>query len=212
MWVLKTEADHTDVYAATLAKNFSLDYAGYILRIKKKKGLYYMQGIGFAKDEHKLKEIVKEKTFIKSYVNGNFAIVEMKVPKLVERLYEPDIIFLKPLTYTADGKEHLEIASWTKEPLMEVLAEFKKAYKVKILSFKKEEVSNISIIGTKPKLTDKQKLAFRLAVINGYYDFPKKVKLEQLADMMGVSFSTYRAHLSKAEKEVTNFTFNKIID
>ncbi|MFC1774989.1 helix-turn-helix domain-containing protein [Nanoarchaeota archaeon] len=59
-------------------------------------------------------------------------------------------------------------------------------------------------------MTTKQKRAFELAISNGYYDFPKRIDINKLAKMMGVSFSTYRAHLKKAESKLMRFVFNQI--
>jgi predicted DNA binding protein len=56
-----------------------------------------------------------------------------------------------------------------------------------------------SIVGN---LTDKQLRALALAVANGYYRVPKKVKTTEIADLMGVPRTTYEEHLRKAESKV----------
>ena len=58
-----------------------------------------------------------------------------------------------------------------------------------------------------PHLTVKQKKAFELAVNNGYYEYPRKITLSQLASILGISFSTYQKHLRKAEQKILPFFF-----
>jgi hypothetical protein len=53
-----------------------------------------------------------------------------------------------------------------------------------------------------PKITVKQRKALELAVHGGYYDYPRKITLEDLAKQMGVSYATYQAHLRKAEQKL----------
>jgi predicted DNA binding protein len=60
-----------------------------------------------------------------------------------------------------------------------------------------------------PELTDKQKTAIELAIKNGYYEYPRKIELKKLAKIMKVSYSTYQAHLRKAEKSLIPFFFEK---
>ena len=60
-----------------------------------------------------------------------------------------------------------------------------------------------------PKLTAKQKTALVSAVENGYYGYPRKVKLEYLAKLMKISLSTYQFHLAKAEAKLMPFLVKK---
>ena len=46
-----------------------------------------------------------------------------------------------------------------------------------------------------------------LAIKHSYYDYPRKIELEKLADIMKISYSTYQAHLRKAEKKLLPFFF-----
>ena len=50
----------------------------------------------------------------------------------------------------------------------------------------------------KPKnLTDKQKEAMGLAIKHGYYEYPRKIDVQDLARESKLSFSTFHAHLRK---------------
>jgi len=52
------------------------------------------------------------------------------------------------------------------------------------------------------RLTGKEMECFSLACKQGYYETPKKVTLEELAGMAGVSKATFAEHLNKAESKM----------
>ena len=58
-----------------------------------------------------------------------------------------------------------------------------------------------------PELTEKQKQAMNLAIKQGYYNYPRKISIEQLAKLSKLSFSTFHAHLRKAEQKLLPFFF-----
>ena len=51
-------------------------------------------------------------------------------------------------------------------------------------------------------LTEKQREIFNLAVAKGYYAKPRRVTLQELADMTGIKAATLHEHLSKAEAKL----------
>jgi predicted DNA binding protein len=81
----------------------------------------------------------------------------------------------------------------------------KQPIEFKLLKFKQEILDNLAIINIIPDITKKQNKALQLAVDNGYYSYPKKVELKELAKMMKISYSTYQAHLKKAEGKLIPF-------
>ena len=52
------------------------------------------------------------------------------------------------------------------------------------------------------QLTKKQRRALALAHHNRYYDIPRGIDLGKLASMMGINKSTFREHLTRAEKKI----------
>ena len=58
------------------------------------------------------------------------------------------------------------------------------------------------IRNAKEMLSEKQKEIFDLACKRGYYNFPKRLTLEELARSVGLSESTTREHLRRAEAKI----------
>ena len=61
------------------------------------------------------------------------------------------------------------------------------------------------IYSSAPNLTDKQKNALSLAIEGGYYGYPRRITLEKLGKIQGMSYSTYQFHLRTAEKKIMPF-------
>jgi len=59
------------------------------------------------------------------------------------------------------------------------------------------------------KLTDRQRLALRKAVLGGFFDWPRDVSGEELAASMDISPSTYHQHLRSAQKKVIEALFQE---
>lgn len=51
-------------------------------------------------------------------------------------------------------------------------------------------------------LTDKQREAIRMAMVEGYYEMPSETTVEDLAAMTGISSSAFATRLRKAEREI----------
>jgi len=65
-----------------------------------------------------------------------------------------------------------------------------------------KEMHQFFILDVVPSITWKQRQALDIAIKHGYYDYPKKTDLRELAKIMKVSYATYQAHLKKAEKRL----------
>ena len=62
------------------------------------------------------------------------------------------------------------------------------------------------------ELTEKQKQAIHEAIINGYYNYPRKIDLEKLSKIMKVSRVTFQEHLRKAESKLIPQIFGYSIE
>lgn len=64
------------------------------------------------------------------------------------------------------------------------------------------DVARIASVRGEPVLTPRQSEVLRLALASGYFDFPKRVGIEALAQRLGVSKSTVAETLHRAERKV----------
>lgn len=127
--------------------------------------------------------------------------------KTVKVAYDSRLIFLKPSIIYENGWEEWEIASPQKKVLDKFLESAEKLpeTEIKVSYFKNQKIDNLMIYAMLPNLTDKQRDSLVLAVENGYYGYPRKVKLDFLARRMGLSLSTFQFHLAKAEAKLMPF-------
>ncbi|MDD5191596.1 MAG: helix-turn-helix domain-containing protein [Candidatus Nanoarchaeia archaeon] len=141
--------------------------------------------------------------------NEDFFIGTIKEPTFAKTLYNKDIIHLSPALIDENGQEILNIACFKKEKLAKAINTLEKTYEAKINYIEERKIKNISIIKQNPELTNKQKQAMSLAIKNGYYNYPRKIDIQQLAKLSKLSFSTFHAHLRKAEQKLLPFYFKK---
>jgi len=214
MWVLKLETTSDKTVLANIAKKYRLSFSGYPISYRVEKNQLVVQIAGFINSDKKnIKRLIgdfKKLAFVRNISNkNNFVIASFYLPLWLESLYQPDIIFIRPAIYDSSGKEILELGAWSKEPLLKLIKVFKEKYATQVISVVNKNIDNVSFVSLHPNLTDKQKIALKLAVDNGYYHFPRMITLKKLAKIMGVSFSTYQAHLTKAEANFIPDMFNK---
>ena len=113
----------------------------------------------------------------------------------------PDIpeVYLCPPIEFKDRKLKLTFVGNLNE-IKKLLARAEKVgQKFKILSMTDARFSPDSILHV---LTEKQRKILSLAYTNGYYDVPRKIDSEELAQMLKIVKSTLVEHLRKAEKRL----------
>ena len=136
--------------------------------------------------------------------NTVFFIGVMGKKKIPTSYWNQKIIFVKPVFVDRKGYEHWEIASWRKENLANFIKNLEKDKEMNVVIEKIHEIKLEDVYFPKlmPKLSERQKRAFELAVEHGYYNFPRKIGLEGLAKAMKVSVSTLQEHLRRAEEKI----------
>lgn len=216
MWVMKLEIDSKTQFLGNIALKHKVSITGYILtHYKDNKNIYSISAGFMLGDENNKKQLIndlkKQPELINIDMNNDFAVIETKQPLIAEPLYNPKIIWVEPIIINHKiGKNIWHMASFDKNVLTNVYNMAKKHFSAKLVKFKKEKLTNISITSILPELTKKQRNALEIAINHGYYDYPKKIKLEKLAKIMGISYSTYQAHLKKAEGKVIPNIYRKL--
>lgn len=215
MWRLILKLPAGNQFLGRNAVKHKVSITGYPLSYwKDKKNIYLISaGFIFGDKENKkalLKDVKKEKECVELESDGDFIIITTKQPLFSEPVYNPKIIRPNPVIINKDGYHIWDLASFERKNLEKVIIFSEKYLNAKILSFKKEKISNISFTKIQPELTDNQKRALELAINAGYYDYPKKITLPELAKKMKISYSTFQAHLKKAEGRIFPFVLKEL--
>ncbi|MGV8152418.1 MAG: helix-turn-helix domain-containing protein [Candidatus Nanoarchaeia archaeon] len=141
-------------------------------------------------------------------ITSHSASQELKL--YVSVAYNPALIHLKPVIWHENGWEEFEVASVNREDLKKLLDIGEKKYKLNLLEFKDKKIKNFGFLTMFPQLTDKQKDALEFSLKNGYYEYPRKTSLDKLAKNSSLAFSTFQAHVRKAENKILKFAIEAI--
>ena len=77
-----------------------------------------------------------------------------------------------------------------------------KHYHGSLTSLKQEQIKSVASLEIAPNLTEKQLEAIKIAYKNGYYRYPRKLTIPQLAKSIKKSYSTFQENLRKAENKL----------
>ena len=154
-------------------------------------------------------DLQKDKKVLHLERKKDFIIAQIKEPIDFSPLYNPKIIHLKPVVINEQGLNFWNIGSWDRKELVKFVRTVKKTHQGELLKIEEKKITNFSVITMRPELTEKQQKAMELAIKNGYYEYPRKIELKKLAKLRGLSYSTYQAHLRKAEKKLLPFFFER---
>ncbi len=207
MWVAKIKYRAEKALFGSFTLKHKVTLTGYpISSIGRKKSIFStVAGVLFGEPRAKqafLKDLKSDRRVLHLESRKDFVIALIKEPKWTAPFYDPLIIHIKPALVSDKADYIYELGSWKHEKLQNLITVLRKYRDATLLRFSEERISNITLLGLLPELTDKQKRALELAIKHGYYDYPRKSELAQLAKLMGNSLSTYREHLRIAEKKV----------
>ena len=215
MWRLRLKLSSNGQFFGEIAKKHEVSMAGYPLSYwKSKKNIYLISaGFMFGEESNKqslVREIKKYKECVEFEQSGDFFIITTKQPLFSEPVYNPKIIRPNPVIINKEGYHIWDLASFDRKDLEKVIKFSIKYLNAKILSFKQEKISNISFTKILPELTNNQKKAMQIAINSGYYNYPKQITLPELAKKMKISYSTFQAHLKKAEGRIFPFILKEL--
>jgi len=129
-------------------------------------------------------------------INGSGAIIEVSW-KAAKTSYDAVLgsgCSITSSCYAKDGYETYSMFAENPSEIKKLLSELEQIGESKIFSIK-----NAAISKSKFGLTQKQKHALISAISMGYYEWPKKANLEELAAKLGVKRRTLQENLRKAE-------------
>ncbi len=141
----------------------------------------------------------------------NFILVHAQHPLLRESeaeikiFYNPQYIKTKPVHVAVDGSEYWEVACLDRNELNKIINAATKHYHGELFSVKQEKLKSVSSLEITPVLTEKQFEAIKLAYKEGYYNYPRKLTIPQLAKTVKRSYSTFQENLRKAENKLIDY-------
>jgi len=214
MWVAKVRLSGEKGRIGSRTKKFNVSVSGFPVSFYTKKDGVYVYMVGFIFGEKKNKEkfiedIKKEKGVLHFENKEDFIIAQIIEPLKLKPMYDHRIINLEPIFIDEEGYNHWTIGSWDKKELMRFVEVTEKEYEGELLSITQQKITNFSILSMQPELTPKQRKAMELAIKENYYNYPRKIELRALARLMKISYSTFQAHLRKAEQKLIPFFFKR---
>ncbi len=214
MWTAKITFDGSSALIGSRTLKYKVNLFAFPLSwfYEKSHVIVNATGILIGEERNKkafIRDLKKADRLVNIEQNQDFIILTIKETPYTATVYNKDIIHLAPTLIDESGKETLTIGCFDKKILSKAISSLEKAFETKIAYIQERKISNISIVKEAPELTDKQKQAIALAIKNGYYDYPRKISIEQLAKLSNLSFSTFHAHLRKAEAKLLPFYFSE---
>lgn len=117
--------------------------------------------------------------------------------------YTAAMTFVEPTLNSQDGHEYWTVATTDKETIHGFFAQLKKHMDVaKIVYVKEESDIDFAFPLVTQKLSKTQKKTLKIALEKGYYNFPRKCKLADIAKASGTSIATVQEHLRRAEAKI----------
>ncbi|MFH1311365.1 MAG: helix-turn-helix domain-containing protein [Nanoarchaeota archaeon] len=223
MWILKFTMSDPEGIFSKRNKKFKVKSFAYRATYYYENNYTFLSGILLVEGKEKnIKEFIKslkeDKYISRLEVKGNLINCVVKKQKTVSDkrqeglFFSLETIYIKPIFTDTDGTEHWELGSWDRKALENILHVIQTNYNGKLQSFRDTKISESDFLffSLYPKLTQKQKEAFLLALHNGYYNFPRDIELKKLAGMSKISYTTFQFHLRNAEKKIMNSVGIKI--
>ena len=221
MWIAKLNLKHEDCVIGKRCKRFNVSSIGIPFNsYKEEEKIYFSHLENLMGDPKKIElfiEDLKDDPAVHNLeVEGNsiFLINETHIQQKIPTPHSNNNIFLiKPITTDENGSETWEVGSHNEQTLKDFIIGLQKEHSdVKVIKVENEKINEIYFPQIMPLLTKGQKRAVELAAKNDYYNFPRKTELKDMAKEAGISLSTFREHLRKAEKKIMPDVIRNLTD
>lgn len=213
MWIAKFKLkDDEDIYNPLCVKFmvelFAVPYANFVKGSK----INLLIGCVISGSEENKKKFVEEMKKDKriKLVEQHHDFIFIHVQHSLSRetkseiriFYNPQYIRVKPVHVSSDGWEYWEVACLNRIELNKLVQVATKHYHGELFSIKEEKLKGVTSLELTPHLSEKQLGALRIAYKGGYYNYPRKSTLPDLAKSVKRSYSTFQEHLRKAENKL----------
>lgn len=219
MWVAKFKLrdDNGDIYSPLCEKHkidfFAVPYTQFT---KNNKINLLVGGVLSGSETNKnefVSELKKDKRVKSVERHHDYIVVHVEHPVSRESraeikiFYNPQYILVKPVLLSMDGWEYWEIACLDRIELNKVINSAIKDYHGELFSIKEEKLKSVSSLEMSPLLTEKQFEAVKIAHDNGYYNYPRRLKISELAKFSKKAYSTFQENLRRAENKLIDYFF-----
>ncbi|MBI2573643.1 helix-turn-helix domain-containing protein [Candidatus Woesearchaeota archaeon] len=221
MWITKLKLRHADCPIVRRCEKFDLTVLSYPTTHYVKAGKKYATTTCYFQDHDEKKkkqflgDLKKDKRLTNLEIAGDIFTYEINLGTKGEHVmlyHTPQTFFVKPVINSSDGHEYWEVASWEKKELEKFIAQLREHMQICIiLKMEKSTLNDVYFPNIMPSLTKNQKKALELAYMHGYYAYPHKVNLAQLARIAKVSISTFQEHLRKAEMKLLPILIGRVL-
>lgn len=211
MWSAKLKINHKDCPIVSRAKKFGVNILSQPGKHFNENGIHKVRmGCRFLGDEKTreayLADLRADKQLADLEVDGDHFIYEYDLGEegeMTSKYYNEKLSITKPTYNCEDNHEYWEVSSLKKTYLKEFFDSLTgNMDKVEVLRVVEKDFSPSFYSGVSVDLSEQQRKAFELALQNGYYNFPRKVNLGELAGKMEISTATFQEHLRKAEGKI----------
>jgi predicted DNA binding protein len=210
MWIAKLKLSHKGDIFTERTKKFNVKFYGYPLThyIKGNKAFFVVNGFLAGEEKNKrafLSDLKKDRRIVnletkKDYMNVLINYPNDEITRTdMNTFYDSAIIHVEPILNDIDGFEYWTIASFEKTALQKLILSAKKIHNGKLLMMVSKKFDDFYIVNIRPKISDKQKKTIIKALEEGYYEYPRRLDITELANMLKISYSTCQEHLRKAE-------------
>ncbi len=208
MWKFKLKLKHDDCPIVNRCAKFGVTVLSYPAAVYLRGGvrhasqICFMQGTPEAKAAYVM-DLKTDAGITRLESEGDLFTYEYRLGlegQHVQLYYSNEMLFVEPVLNSPDGHEYWHVASWNKDVLTHFWKDLQRHMDyAEMLSFGQTALKNVYFPNIMPKLSPGQLRALTLAYDNGYYAYPRKATLRQLAKVAGVSLSTFQESLRKAE-------------
>ncbi len=209
MWIAEFKVWHHGSTSIELSKHFNATLSNVNLNLFKDHGkMHVMRCASFSGPDaqaYRKAFIERDKRITVFASDANQVFYHHPVDRAFHTLFfDRSIVFIGS-TITKAGFQYWTVAALKKQPLLDLFNRVKslgpKRATVELLSLREGNV-NVFAQAVLSNLTPLQLQALQLAVQHGYYSFPRKISLEELARKIGIPRTTLQSHLRRAERTV----------
>lgn len=216
MWVAKIKIAGAHSLIGNATKKSGAHGSGYPISSRQVEDGINIHFMGLLKGTEEQKdnfitEIKKHPRTVHIEREGDCIICQIIEPITKGPGFDPHLIHVEPMTIEKDGTEYWTIGSWKKKYLINFIESIEGTHGIELLKISNKKITNFSFVSPNPPISPKQKMAIELAIEEGYYKYPRKIELRKLAKIAGIAYSTYQAHLRKAEMKLIPFSLEKTI-